>query len=143
MVYITRKALKPKLIERLQTEFAKMPGVAQVITPSQYDALGYPQPLKNDRMADLVLAAKEGYAFDSRHAEDLVTDVPAGSSPGAHGYLASEPAMNAVFVAWGAGIKRGAKLQVVRTIDLAPTMAHLLGLELKGAEGRLLKDALN
>jgi hypothetical protein len=30
----------------------------------------------------------------------------------------------------------------VRTLDLAPTMAHLLGLELEDVEGRILTDIL-
>jgi predicted AlkP superfamily pyrophosphatase or phosphodiesterase len=142
MVYITRQNRKAELTDKLKRELAALGGVAQVISPSEYDKLGYPQPSKNDRMADLVLAAKDGYAFDGAHTGETVTDVPAGSTPGTHGYISTDPDMNAAFVAWGAGIKAGAKLDAMRTIDLAPTMAHLLSLKLDNPDGRVLNGIL-
>ena len=36
-----------------------------------------------------------------------MADVPAGASPGSHGYLNSDPDMRAIFIAWGAGIEPG------------------------------------
>jgi len=63
-------------------------------------------------------------------------------SPGSHGYLSSNPRMNAVFVASGRGIKRGAKLDVIDNRDVAPTMAHLLGQKLPRADGKVLKEIL-
>ena len=45
--------------------------------------------------------------------------------------------MNAVFVASGAGIKRGVKLGSIRNLDVAPTIAKLLGLEMKNIEGKV------
>jgi hypothetical protein len=50
--------------------------------------------------------------------------------------------MHASFVAWGAGIKRGAVVKDIRNLDVAPTMAHLLGLEMKNVEGRVLAELL-
>jgi predicted AlkP superfamily pyrophosphatase or phosphodiesterase len=93
-------------------------------------------------MADLVLAADNDYAFDGASQGEAVTSVPDSASPGAHGYLNEDPDMDAVFVAWGAGIKSGAKLGRIRNIDVAPTIAHLLGLEMKNVDGRVLTEAL-
>jgi hypothetical protein len=45
-------------------------------------------------------------------------------------------------VAWGAGIKPGAKLGTINNTDVAPTMAALLGLKIKDADGRVLKEIL-
>jgi hypothetical protein len=93
-------------------------------------------------MADLVLFAEDRFAFDSATDGEVVTSVPAGSTPGAHGYLNTEPAMNAVFVASGPGIRRGAKLGSIRNLDVAPTIAKLLGLKMNNIEGKPLTEAL-
>jgi len=61
---------------------------------------------------------------------------------GHHGYLASNPKMNAVFVAAGRGIRKGARVGVIDNIRVAPTIAHLLGVELPGARGKVLKEIL-
>jgi len=53
-----------------------------------------------------------------------------------------EPKMNAIFVAAGAGIKAGTKVPTVANIDVAPTIARLLGTSLKNASGRVLEEIL-
>src|SRR5262245_12760192 len=52
------------------------------------------------------------------------TGVPQQS--GSHGYLASDPEMDAIFIASGFGVKPGTKLERVANIDVAPTIAKLL-----------------
>jgi arylsulfatase A-like enzyme len=47
-----------------------------------------------------------------------------------------------LFIASGRGIRPGVVLETVNTIDLAPTAARLLGLELKNVEGRVLQEVL-
>jgi predicted AlkP superfamily pyrophosphatase or phosphodiesterase len=140
MVYITRSARKSELAPKLRTEFAGIPGVKGVLEPSEFDKYGFPPP--NDRMADLVLLAEDGYSFSGAAKGETVIPVPAGSTPGAHGYVNTDPDMNAVFVAWGAGIKPGTRLGSVRNLDVAPTIARLLGLEMKNIQGKVLTEAL-
>ena len=60
-------------------------------------------------MADLILVARDGYAVSGDATGDAFV-VPTEGTTGAHGYLATEPKMNALFVASGAGIEAGAKL---------------------------------
>ena len=67
---------------------------------------------------------------------------PIERSLGAHGYVASDPDLGALFIASGAGIKRGVTLETIDNVDVAPTVAHLLGLELDGVDGRVLKEIL-
>jgi hypothetical protein len=43
-------------------------------------------------------------------------------------------------VALGAGIRRGAKLGALGNIDLAPTVARLLGVPVEQATGRVLSE---
>jgi predicted AlkP superfamily pyrophosphatase or phosphodiesterase len=69
-------------------------------------------------------------------------DVPAGAVSGSHGYLRDMPDMRAVFVASGYGIRQGATVPQVRNVDIAPTIARLLGLEMKNVSGRVLTDVL-
>jgi hypothetical protein len=53
-----------------------------------------------------------------------------GRALGAHGYdPARHPDMHGIFVALGRGVPAGARLPRVRAIDVAPTVAALLGIE--------------
>ena len=47
------------------------------------------------------------------------------------------------FVAWGAGIRPGIEIPFMRQIDVAPTVAALLRLELPETDGRVLIGALD
>jgi predicted AlkP superfamily pyrophosphatase or phosphodiesterase len=142
MVYATRMENKARTVAKMKELFGKTQGVAEVIGPDRFAELGYPSPVENNHMADLVLAAAPGFSFVGAAEGDPVADVPANSTPGAHGYLSTDPDMNAIFIAWGAGIKPGAKLGMIRNLDVAPTIARLLGLEMPSAAGRALTGAL-
>jgi predicted AlkP superfamily pyrophosphatase or phosphodiesterase len=142
-VYVTRPEKKAELVPALRTAFEQVPGVKLVIGSDGFERLGYPQPAATERMCDLVLAAADGYAFDGAHRGDPVTKVPDGASPGAHGYLSTETDMDSAFLAWGAGIKRGSKLGRIRCVDVAATVARLLGVGMKDVQGRVLTEILN
>ena len=78
--------------------------------------------------------AKPGYAFQAKLDGDATNGDPKNYY-GTHGYLASDPELDGVFLAWGYGIKPGTKLGKIRNRDVAPTIAELLGLSLPNAEG--------
>ncbi len=143
MVYATRSAEKgsperAKTLDAVRQALAPVDGIARVLTPEEYASFGYPRPDANERMADLVLAARDGFAFNEAKEGDAVVDVPAGASPGSHGFLNTDADMGAIFIASGAGVKRGVALGVIRNLDVAPTIARLLGLELKDVSGQPL-----
>ena len=69
--------------------------------------------------------------------------MPSEATTGSHGYLSTEPKMNALFVASGAGIRAGAKLDAVDNTDVAPTVARLLGVPPDRAAGRVLAEILD
>lgn len=142
MVYITNEARRAELTPKLRGMFKGVEGIQTIVGPEDYSKHGFPSPGPQSRMADLVLAASDGYAFGSESADAVVTDVPAGSVAGNHGYLRAMPDMRAIFAAWGAGIRPGAALSEVRNIDIAPTAARLLGLEMKNVDGRVLTEIL-
>jgi len=66
---------------------------------------------------------------------DVVVRAPVGTaivSPGLdlggyHGYDSMEPSMRAILLARGRGARPGTDLGVVRAVDVAPTVLHLLG----------------
>ena len=59
-----------------------------------------------------------------------------------HGYLPTHPKMFTSLVLSGRGVKSGVTIGHVRSLDVAPTIARLLGLEMKDVEGRVLTEAL-
>jgi arylsulfatase A-like enzyme len=62
------------------------------------------------------------------------------SRGGAHGYLPGRPSMATGFVAAGAGVRAGVVLERMRLIDVAPTVARLLGIPAPPVEGRVLEE---
>lgn len=131
---------RDELVRRLGELFAGLEGVRAVVRSSEFATYGLPRPEDHPGVGDLLLLAKEGYAFSNTATGDVSVTPPAPAVKGAHGYDASEPKMHAAFVAWGAGIRRGVVVDRIDTIDVAPTMASLLGLEMR-ADGRVL-DAM-
>ena len=73
--------------------------------------------------------------------DKTVVDAPEGSL-GTHGYISSDPEIQALFIASGRGIKPGMKLQSVDNVDVTPTAAELLGVELKNVDGKVLTEIL-
>jgi predicted AlkP superfamily pyrophosphatase or phosphodiesterase len=138
-VYVTREEKRKEVLDTFRSPIA---GVSQVIAPEEYAKWGYPKVTPNGRMADLVLAAQNDYAFDAAFEGAVTTPTPGNAPRGAHGYLNSDPEMNAILVAWGAGIKRGAKSAAKPNVDVAATIAKLLGVEVKGMEGKVLTEFL-
>jgi predicted AlkP superfamily pyrophosphatase or phosphodiesterase len=80
--------------------------------------------------------------FSDALAGNLVITPKSEEIRGSHGFDPNLPALHATFVAWGAGIKPGAKLGTIKNIDVAPTIAALLGIPLPGVEGRALEEIL-
>jgi hypothetical protein len=95
-----------------------------------------PTPAESDQAPDLVLAGKPDYAFAGDAAKTYITDANGGT----HGYLNSDPQMQAIFMAWGAGVPKGAHLGAITNRAVAPTIAKLLGLETKSAKSAALPN---
>jgi predicted AlkP superfamily pyrophosphatase or phosphodiesterase len=105
-------------------------GIREVIEGSRLAALG-----ANTR-AVLMLDAADGYAFGTNNTGEVITPHP---QRGAHGYLPTRKDYYASFIASGAGIKRG-QLGIIPMINIGPTIARTLGLTLKDAQGKAVKN---
>ena len=142
MVYVTDHARTGELRPRLKALFSRVEGISEVRDRADFPRLGMPDPDKNTQMADLMLIAAEGYGFGVETEGDPVATLP-NATTGRHGYVSSDPDMNAIFIASGYGIKPGARPGQIANVDVAPTIASLLGFTMGGIEGRRLDAVLN
>ncbi len=94
------------------------------------------------RTGDLVLVAAPGVRFDHTTSKAYTEERVRGIH-GHHGHDPEHADMGAVLFAWGAGVRRGARLERARSVDLFPTVCRLLGLPLPGEQhGRVLSELL-
>lgn len=120
------------LAKRLEAAFAaelerRYAGLIQLLPRAELDRQGaFPG-------AAFGLAASEGYMLVGVDRPEPT--FPTGALKGMHGYLPSMPAMATGFVAAGPGLRRGVELPLVRQLDVAPTIAVLLGVKLNRATG--------
>ncbi len=141
-IYITDPARRAELLPKLKTLFASVEGVAEVLdAATEAHARGMPTPAENEAMGELILYPKPGYSFYGSATGDIVNG-PAINYGGTHGYSNRDPELDGIFLAQGAGIKKGVKLDRVRNLDVAPTIARLLGIALPTADGQPLEQIL-
>lgn len=140
-VYVMDPARKAELVPRLKDLFATAEGVERVIDAAEAHTLGMPTPAENQGMGELILYPKSGYSFSAAAAGDAPAG-PAVNYGGSHGYFNGDRELDGIFIASGAGIKRGARLDRVRNLDVAPTIARLLDLSLPKPDGRVLEEIL-
>lgn len=142
-VYVLDKARRAEIVEKLVGLFRGVEGIDEVITENEYGLRGLVSPAVDPRMADLVLTAKEGYSFSDAATGDAVITPVTDGVKGAHGHSPKQPMMGAAFVAWGAGIRPGTKVPEIRSVDVAPTIAALLGVAMEGTDGRAIEAILD
>jgi predicted AlkP superfamily pyrophosphatase or phosphodiesterase len=101
--------------------------IFRIVEREELDSLGaYPE-------AVFMLEPELGYSIGNGFEKDeflVASRVRAG-----HGYLPSHPEMRTGLVVSGPGIKKGVQMPTARQIDIAPTIARLLGFHLAAADG--------
>lgn len=140
-IYVTDPAKKAELLPKLKELLATVEGVDRVIDGTEGPTLGMPTPEENPGMGDLILYPKAGYAFNAS-AEGENDVAPTVNYGGTHGYLNSDPELDGIFIASGAGIKPGLVLPRTTNLDVAPTIAKLLKLTIPGVEGKVIEEIL-
>jgi hypothetical protein len=95
------------------------------------DRLGY------NPEASFALEPADGVAITERIGPSTPT------VKGNHGQLPTRPGLQTGFIAEGAGIRAGARLDGMRLVDIAPTVAAMLDLDLWGVDGRIRRDLLD
>ena len=126
--------------QALKQLFAGKPGIRAALTPDEAAKLGWPTPAQSSQAPDLLLYAADDYEFPDK-------DTPRYETPtveiGAHGYPNTNPLMQAIFIAAGAGIRPAGEIPAFPDVDIAPTIAHLLHVRLDGnVQGKPLTKIL-
>lgn len=140
-IYVLDNARKNELLKLAKDKLKELEGVEAIVEPSSFAKLGIPQPADNAQAPDLVLLTGPGYSF----ADVLTPPVVAATIglKGNHGHDPKPDYMHATFVAWGAGIKPGTKLDIINNVDVAPTIARLMNVAMKDMDGRVLTEILS
>src|SRR5262249_42183100 len=92
--------------------------------------------------AAFMLEAADGHSFDERWIGPELHD-SGDDYRGTHGYLPTRAEMRSAFIAYGPGVRRGARKDLVRMIDVAPTAAALMQMRLPEAEGEPVGEFLD
>jgi predicted AlkP superfamily pyrophosphatase or phosphodiesterase len=136
-VYLLDEANKTELATQLTAELGQIEGVESVLGPSDFARIGQPTLATDPNAADLWITATDGYSFgDSIAGDDVVT--ARESIGGTHGYLPEHADLLGTCVVWGPGIREGARLGQISNVDIAPTIARVLGVELPDTDGKVL-----
>lgn len=136
-VYLDSPANAATLVPQIRKALAGVEGIASISGVEDYPALGLPHPEKDPQFGHLLLAASDGYSFSGATGGPVTAEVL--QQGGSHGYLASESDMNPIFIASGRGVRPGVDLGTVSNIDIAPTIAKLLGISFPTAKGRAIQ----
>lgn len=140
-LYLSDRRDAQAIVRDLVPELRKIEGVSGVWTGADYPGLGLPTPEENPHAGDLLLEAAPGYDFaDEAQGDEVITSPP--RYRGTHGQLPIHPENAAFFLALGPGIRRGMELARISSRDVAPTVAHALGVRMGETEGRLLTEIL-
>lgn len=142
LVYLSNPETEAQDAETVRRLFRNVEGIAAVLGPDDFARYRMPTPATNPNMANLVLVAKDGYTISGSTSGDEIVVPNKSGVTGSHGFVSTEPKMNAIFVASGAGVKPGAELKGLDNSDVAPTTARLLGVPLSQATGRVVSEIL-
>jgi predicted AlkP superfamily pyrophosphatase or phosphodiesterase len=134
-----REPQDKKAIAEIQEIFDKIhkrpdSPIWQIITTQEASKLGA------DPRAVLYLDVAPAYTMSSRVTGSSIST---SSEKAANGYLPSRSDMLTILIISGNGIKPGSQLEYGRLIDIAPTAARLLGLEMRTARGRVYSEVIS
>jgi predicted AlkP superfamily phosphohydrolase/phosphomutase len=132
------------VVKRLRMAMLGIRDGGKPVITAVYDAQsdGEKMGIGGETGGDIYLDVLPGYDFDPRTGPgDIITP---REPYGMHGFNPARPSMHTIMVLNGPGIAARKRLQNVRLIDFAPTLAKLLGLPApKDATGRVLKEAFS
>ena len=91
--------------------------------------------------ASYMIEAKSGFCFSDSLKGAVVTDLDEqGIKYATHGFSPDKPDYKCVLVVSGACIKDNHQISDVQMVDIAPTMADILGVDFENCDGRSLVE---
>ncbi len=118
----------------------------KIMEKDQYgiDALYYREELNSlhiDKTIQYMVEAKQGYSFDDNLHKTTIEDLEEESMKYAtHGYLPDKDNYRCNLIISGDKIRKEHELGPVEMVDMAPTMAKILGIEFNSCDGRCLDE---
>lgn len=110
-------------------------GIEKLYTKTELAGLHIPSSIP------YMLEAKSGYCFDDNLDGPVVTDLKEqGVSYATHGFLPDKPDYKCNLVIAGDCIKKNCQMGEIQMVDIAPTMAEILGINFNDCDGRPLKE---
>ena len=109
---------------RGEVQTALKPLIDQGVLWAEFDRAAL-EDLGAEPAVKLALDAPQGYAFSGRAVGEVVGERK--SLGGTHGYLPYRSGLEASFIAWGPGIRRGVNLHRIRMTSEGPTILRALG----------------
>ncbi|QQS41277.1 MAG: alkaline phosphatase family protein [Acidobacteriota bacterium] len=120
---------------QLRTMFKELEGKEGSGIHKVYDATEV-RLMGGDPLAAFVLDPADGYSCGGSYGGEYITET---GSKGTHGYHPDRNDFLASFIASGPGVTRRGKIDVIDMIDVGPTIAKLLGIELRDATGKAVE----
>ena len=144
LIYCTDPSTSDADRKRVKDLLEEKEGVAEVLEPTQFAKHGLPHPREYSQAPDLVVVTKDGYGVSTTAEGDdfVVGNIEGKVSLGSHGFIATLSKMNAPCILSGAGIRSGVHLKEAENIDIAPTVALILGIKNFSTDGHALSKAL-
>ena len=131
------------LLDKVLTRVAATPGIRRVVRAEGLRGARFPR-LRRQSVRPRAGSHRGGHQPPSRpQSEGRIGHPPAEGRAVPRSWLsAGSPRHVSLLVMSGAGIASGRTIGHVRNVDVAPTIAALLGLALPNVEGRILTEAL-
>jgi len=139
VAYIYETHHSPELTEKIRAAFAANAGTDSVPADEEMTMQGWPSRIDNATAPDVVIYAKEGWSFGHNGGAKGEAVEP---QRGAHGYPNTRPLMQAIFIANGAAIRSAGVQPAFPNVDVAATIAQILGLPQAGMDGKPLMGIL-
>ena len=131
-------------LERVLARAAKTSGVSRIVRPGEFGAIGYPEYGDNHFVPGQYLIAGDIETHLLLDDKDVNATRRLRARPyHGHGFFPEHPKMRTLLVLSGSGVVKGGTIGAARNIDVAPTIASLLGLSLPSATGTPLTAALS
>ncbi len=141
--YIYETHRTPELTAKIRAAFLASAATDSVPDEEQVRAQGWPSREDNPTAFDVLAYAKEDWVFGGKAArEHRSTSPTVEPQTGAHGYPNTRPLMQEIFIASGADIRQAGEQAPFPNLDVAATIAQILGLSQAGMDGKPLTAIL-
>ena len=138
--YLRGGAGREARVKALRSALVAHAAIDKVYGVTELHTLGLPTPHENPAVGDLVLIATPDHAFRALGGPAVTGPYPYKAT---HGYPPDHPSNYPLFIAAGPGVKRQRKPVQIRNVDVAPTLAKLMGLQMPTAvDGRVLSELM-